>query len=97
LLRRKNDYAGRIDERFALGRRSDVLPKEDGHDMADIEIKVGDVVQLKSGGPYLTVEKLNYFAEADQTTALCTWFGTNTSERVSQFTFLVLALAHPAQ
>jgi uncharacterized protein YodC (DUF2158 family) len=34
------------------------------------QIKVGDVVQLKSGGPKMTVESI----EANPAGILCTWF-----------------------
>jgi len=40
-----------------------------------MNIKAGDVVQLKSGGPKMTVSKVGEFLKArGRTTALCTWF-----------------------
>jgi uncharacterized protein YodC (DUF2158 family) len=47
------------------------------HDMADI--RSGDVVQLKSGGPKMTVEKvglLTHFTD-DVQRAYCRWFMTD--------------------
>ncbi len=41
--------------------------------MADI--KVGDKVQLKSGGPYMTVDEIGKLHSDDETTrAWCIWF-----------------------
>jgi len=37
------------------------------------EIKAGDVVQLKSGSPPMTVEKTDQH-EGEQPYAICTWF-----------------------
>ena len=38
-------------------------------------MKTGDVVQLKSGGPKMTVSKLGEFrSKPGRQTALCTWF-----------------------
>jgi uncharacterized protein YodC (DUF2158 family) len=40
--------------------------------MADPEIKPGDVVQLKSGGPQMTVTSVNQ--DEYGTSAFCVWF-----------------------
>ena len=53
--------------------------------MAD-QIKVGDVVQLKSGGPLMTVE----IVDADR--AFCTWF-TNNEKRREPFQLAALQVA----
>lgn len=39
--------------------------------MRTIEIGVGDIVQLKSGGPKMVVDKINY---ASDLTIGCIWF-----------------------
>lgn len=44
--------------------------------MADI--KVGDVVMLKSGGPAMTVMALQF---GQDSTALCVWFDQTTDKR----------------
>jgi len=50
--------------------------------MSDNSFVVGDVVQLKSGGPKMTISGL--FSEAEkaiyQLDCVCSWFVTNTSE-----------------
>jgi uncharacterized protein YodC (DUF2158 family) len=51
-------------------------------------IKVGDVVQLKSGGPKMTVN----FVE--ENVAACTWFDKNKKES-SRFPVAALKLATP--
>ncbi len=40
--------------------------------MAD-DLKVGDVVQLKSGGPEMTIELIDTFGD-DHKKAMCVWF-----------------------
>ena len=42
-----------------------------GGDSMGIEIRIGDEVQLKSGGPIMTVTKI--WAERGQTMAQCDW------------------------
>jgi uncharacterized protein YodC (DUF2158 family) len=42
------------------------------------EIKAGDVVQLKSGGPKMTVEKVELWNEV--MTAWCEWFTDNKNQ-----------------
>jgi uncharacterized protein YodC (DUF2158 family) len=37
--------------------------------MSEVKFKVGDVVQLKSGGPAMTVQSATYADEI-----VCTWF-----------------------
>jgi len=41
--------------------------------MANEELKVGDIVQLKSGGPKMTIEVIDNFGD-DHDKALCAWF-----------------------
>jgi uncharacterized protein YodC (DUF2158 family) len=44
--------------------------------MSDAELKVGDVVTLKSGGPKMTVEQIGKFSMSStaHNRAKCTWF-----------------------
>jgi uncharacterized protein YodC (DUF2158 family) len=51
--------------------------------MKTIEINVGDVVQLKSGGPRMVVDKIdhNFYDHP----ICCTWFSKNDELRHSQF------------
>lgn len=43
--------------------------------MSDERLKVGDVVELKSGGPQMTVENIaKYGMGATRDKALCVWF-----------------------
>ena len=42
--------------------------------MADINFKEGDIVQLKSGGPKMTVDELRKEYKTGRPTALCSWF-----------------------
>jgi uncharacterized protein YodC (DUF2158 family) len=41
--------------------------------MAD-ELKVGDVVQLKSGGPKMTIEGIDAYGLENYKQAICVWF-----------------------
>ncbi|EHH07540.1 hypothetical protein ATCR1_06726 [Agrobacterium tumefaciens CCNWGS0286] len=38
------------------------------------EIAVGDVVQLKSGGPKMTVSNIDEYGYEDRLSAACDWF-----------------------
>ncbi|WP_201269030.1 YodC family protein [Sinorhizobium meliloti] len=38
------------------------------------EIKVGDIVMLKSGGPLMTVNAVGQYNYADYDSAKCDWF-----------------------
>ncbi|MBP0116386.1 YodC family protein [Bradyrhizobium vignae] len=38
------------------------------------DIKLGDVVQLKSGGPKMTIQKLGTFTTVGGPGAVCVWF-----------------------
>jgi uncharacterized protein YodC (DUF2158 family) len=38
------------------------------------EIKVGDVVQLKSGGPKMTVDNIGKYNYSPHDQAACSWF-----------------------
>jgi len=42
--------------------------------MSDQEIKVGSVVQLKSGGPHMTVSQIGQGQFHDYVSAWCDWF-----------------------
>jgi uncharacterized protein YodC (DUF2158 family) len=48
--------------------------------MATEQLKVGDVVRLKSGGPKMTITQL--LTQKGQPTCVCQWFadGTNKNE-----------------
>jgi uncharacterized protein YodC (DUF2158 family) len=37
-------------------------------------LKVGDVVQLKSGGPKMTIEHIGRYGTSSDAKAKCTWF-----------------------
>lgn len=48
------------------------------------ELKIGDVVQLKSGGPSMTLEEIDFTGGA-----LCAWFeGKKVEKRTFQLTSL---------
>jgi uncharacterized protein YodC (DUF2158 family) len=51
--------------------------------MSDEQIKLGDVVQLKSGGPGMTVERL-YRSTSGEEKAECLWFD-GTQPKSGQF------------
>ncbi|MGV1869731.1 YodC family protein [Agrobacterium rosae] len=39
-----------------------------------MEFKVGDVVQLKSGGPHMTISSIGTMYEGSELYAWCDWF-----------------------
>ena len=41
------------------------------------DFKEGDVVQLKSGGPEMTIEEIIHVAESGEYVAICKWFDVN--------------------
>jgi len=43
-----------------------------------VELKIGDVVMLKSGGPLMTVENIGDYGGKQK--ALCSWFHNNKHE-----------------
>ena len=47
------------------------------------EFKIGDVVQLKSGGPYMTVVSLNENSMTHTGQIKCQWFEKNRPETCS--------------
>lgn len=47
--------------------------------MAD-QLKVGDVVKLKSGGPPMTIAEIDTFGDNHQK-ALCVWFDGNKQQQ----------------
>ena len=53
--------------------------------MAD-ELKVGDVVRLKSGGPAMTIENIDTYGKGKGAT--CTWF--DGSKRVTEMFMLAV-------
>jgi uncharacterized protein YodC (DUF2158 family) len=55
------------------------------------QFKVGDVVQLKSGGPLMTVGEV----EGEQVT--CEWFADKSEARVNVFTAAMLKVHAPPQ
>jgi uncharacterized protein YodC (DUF2158 family) len=56
------------------------------------EIKVGDLVQLKSGGPLMTVEDAGSLGFTDgKQRALCVWFA---DDKRQQQAWLVATLKH---
>jgi uncharacterized protein YodC (DUF2158 family) len=53
--------------------------------MAD-DFQAGDTVQLKSGGPIMTIEKIGKLMSTDvHNSALCTWFGEKNKKETSWF------------
>lgn len=53
------------------------------------QIKAGDVVVLKSGGPKMTVSKIGIAGGSDTTSAWCDWFeGTKPQKGVFPLTSL---------
>lgn len=50
--------------------------------MANDKLEPGDVVQLNSGGPNMTVER--YVQEGDKATVLCVWFPTPNSDKTKE-------------
>lgn len=63
--------------------------------MPDSDIKVGDVVRLKSGGPNMTVSQIDKVYDTDEhLSAWCSWFeGTKAMEKT--FSVVVLMKAPP--
>jgi uncharacterized protein YodC (DUF2158 family) len=59
-----------------------------GNAMAD-EIKVGDVVELKSGGPKMSVQRMGQYQTVGGAGANCTWF-SNGKESSKVFAVAVL-------
>ncbi len=58
--------------------------------MEKIQFKIGDVVQLKSGGPDMIISKIHGPAPgSNQETVLCQWFG---GRKLEQGVFDVRAL-----
>ena len=51
------------------------------------QIKPGDIVQLKSGGPHMTV------TDTDDTTAWVTYFDPSTNELKPHYSFPLLTLS----
>ena len=45
--------------------------------MSDIQFKKGDLVQLKSGGPIMTIENIGEYGSPSETKVKCTWFNIN--------------------
>ena len=53
--------------------------------MTDTEIKAGDVVQLKSGGPPMTVESIGNYELMEGPQANCQWFDRNGEAKTALF------------
>ncbi len=48
------------------------------------ELRIGDVVQLKSGGPEMTIREIdNYSGGGPKDEALCEWFAETTNKRAT--------------
>lgn len=58
------------------------------------EIEIGSVVQLKSGGPAMTVANLGE-SQLGTMTAWCEWFDEKRQPRKETFTLTVLKLYKP--
>lgn len=57
-------------------------------------IKIGDVVQLRSGGPLMTVVKKEDYDNAQ--TAACWWFNTNDMLQNAEYPLYVLVKKTPS-
>ena len=58
--------------------------------MAD-DLKAGDTVQLKSGGPYMTIDRIDKkFASDSQNSAHCSWFDEKKNPKNGWFTLTSL-------
>jgi uncharacterized protein YodC (DUF2158 family) len=55
--------------------------------MADQPFKVGDVVQLKSGGPKMTVTDVSLATDKKDAVVTCIWFPTTTDPKLGTLTF----------
>ena len=53
--------------------------------MANDELKVGDVVTLKSGGPKMTIESIDVSAGGSHKMAYCVWFDEKKIRQESAF------------
>lgn len=42
-----------------------------------MDLKVGDIVKLKSGSPYMTIEEIGVYTSSSSKKAKCTWFDGN--------------------
>jgi uncharacterized protein YodC (DUF2158 family) len=64
--------------------------------MAD-DLQVGDTVQLKSGGPKMTIERIDKKFESDTTnSAFCSWFDDKNKPQKSYFPLTSLNKLDPA-
>ncbi len=52
--------------------------------MDTTEFKPGDIVQVKSGGPIMTVEKVGKTAMFDEESVWCVWFEKVGNKQVAQ-------------
>lgn len=52
--------------------------------MSEIEFKPGDLVQVKSGGPIMTVEQAGKLAMLGEDTVWCVWFEKVGNKQVAQ-------------
>ena len=59
-----------------------------------MNFKPGDVVTLKSGGPKMTIERIDTFSFSNKPLIACTWFNGNV-EKHRNFSPEVLKAVHP--
>lgn len=57
------------------------------------DIKTGDVVRLKSGGPKMTVTEVEYSEMAEQRLVYCVWFNEKNQQSSGSFPLPTVELA----
>jgi uncharacterized protein YodC (DUF2158 family) len=58
----------------------------------ETEVKIGDVVRLNAGGPYMAVERI-FTVDAGLLTADCVWFAPDGNCRRAEFLCCTLMVA----
>ena len=85
-----------IDNNFSLSRRNNFIER---NDTMATKFAPGDIVQLKSGGPAMTVAKADdsFVYDKEAITYLCEWFKGASSERASFAEDTLKTYVAPAQ
>lgn len=63
------------------------------------EIKVGDIVRLKSGGPDMTVDEIGHyrFTDPQSLSAKCSWFDSKNERKKDVFPLTSLTKERPSE
>lgn len=64
-----------------------------------MEFTAGDIVQMKSGGPLMTVERIGKDSKNQEDVVVCTWFekvGNRQFLQKEQFSLIVLEKYEPS-